>query len=96
MGVDAEITEGKVVIGTTNRTRTECIFEVMERIKSWVRPVPGTLYIIERTSSIEDRGIKLRSPMDDSEVADTTAFTLADCELPDTQLLLFYHSMPNI
>ena len=95
MDIDAEITEGRVVIGTTYRTRTECIFEVLEILGDWVRPVPGTLYVIERTTEVKDRGIKLRPPKD-GEVIGDTVFVVSDCEIPDVALLMLYHSKPNI
>lgn len=95
MDIDAEITEGRIVIGTTYRTRTECIFEVLERLGDWVRPVPGTLYVIERTTEIKDRGIKLRPPKD-SEVIGATVFVASDCELPDLGLRILYRSKPNV
>lgn len=88
-----EITEGAIVSGKSPRTRTECIFEVSERINSWIRPVPGTLYIVEED---EHHCIELRSPIGDSEVADTTVFIVQDCYIPDSSLLEAYIKKPNI
>ena len=39
MDVDAEIIEGAIVSGKSQRTRTECIFEVRARINGWLRHV---------------------------------------------------------
>ena len=47
MDTYTEITEGAIVSGKSQRTRTECIFEVRVRINGWLRPAPGTLYIVE-------------------------------------------------
>ena len=93
MDTYTEITEGAIVSGKSPRTRTECIFEVRARINSWLRPVPGTLYIVEED---EHHCIKLRSPIDDNEVADTTVFIVQDCYIPDSSLLEAYIKKPNI
>lgn len=94
MDTHTEITEGAIVSGKSQRTRTECIFEVHARINGcWFRPVPGTLYIVEED---EHHCIKLRSPRDVNEVADTMAFNISDCYIPDSSLLEEYIKKPNI
>ena len=95
MDIDSEIAKGKIVIGTDYQTRTECIFEVLIRSSGWVKPVPGTLYIIERTTEVKDRGIKLLPP-NYSKVKGAMFFIATECEVPDTELLMLYNSKPNI
>ena len=94
MDVDAEITEGKIIVGTTNRSRLECIFEVKCIIKDWVRPLKGSEYMV--CHPMGGREILLRSPVGDDELADIAVFPLMNCRTPSKQELVAYNSMPNI
>ena len=99
MGVDTEIIEGQILVGFSTRVHLECMFEVEFVVnKTWVRPLKGSLYIVQRRIVSGRTHVSLRLPSieDESELADLTLLMTRDCSQPTREFLSMYDKMPLV